>query len=400
MSLQRYKSIPDSFIYFDIAPFIIENTGQDIVQLTLKLSQKFSFDFAFLADQLMIYPKAKVKLPSFSSAYCLFTPQSFEQSSSELLARFKASLFAGKRLLDLSGGLGVDDRAFAEHFDKVISIDSDHELNKVVRHNFEKLGVQNVERLDEDAYAYVGKNVDMYDLIYLDADRRSSQKRTYALADTEPNIMKLKEQLFGFTGNILLKVSPMLDLHAIIDELKDVSDIWVVSAKNEVKEVLVLLKQDAESPVIHAVEADADKQVMYSKPYNQVLSPVKYANDGLWFYEPALALIKANLASVYLQEHGITQVAQHSVYGVSEADAGDFFGRKFQLYESFEFSKNRLKGYLSNNRITKANIAKRNFPMEVDEIRKMSGLKDGGEDYLFFTQDAGGEKRMFHCRRS
>jgi hypothetical protein len=398
--LQRYKNIPDTFIYFDITPFIIEYTGQDVSKLTLKLSQKFPFDFAFLADQLNIYPKARVKLPSFSSAYCLFTPQSFEQSSSELLANFKASLFTGARMLDLSGGLGVDDWAFARGFDKVVSVDSDYHLNKVVRVNFEKLGVSNVERIDGDAYQHVDKNVDMYSLIYLDADRRSTEKRAHGLAETEPNILTLKEKLFRFSEHILLKVSPMLDLHAIIDELKDVAEIWVVSVKNEVKEVLVHLQQGIAVPVIHAVEAGPDGNTQYSKRYDELPVPKQFANDGLFFYEPSLALIKANLASVYMQEQGIVQVAPHSVYGVSDKEVKDFFGRRFQLHESFEFSKNRLKGYLSNNMITKANIAKRNFPMEVDELRKMAGLKDGGDDYFFFTQDAGGEKRVFHCRRN
>lgn len=400
MSLQRYKNIPDSFIYFDIAPFIIEYIGQDVSRLTLKLSQKFPFDFAFLADQLAIYPKAKLKIPSFSGVYCLFTPQSFEQSSSEVLARFKASLFKGRQLLDLSGGLGVDDWAFAANFEKVVSIDSDYHLNKIVRSNFKKLGISNVARLDEDAYAHVDKNVDMYGLIFVDADRRSGEKRTHGLGETEPNILLLKEKLFRFTEHILLKVSPMLDLHAIIDELKDVSEIWVVSVKNEVKEILVHLQPDAAAPLIHAVEAGAEGNILYSKPYTEMQQAKHFASDGLWFYEPSLALIKAGLASTYMQEKGIAQVALHSVYGVSDKEVKDFFGRKFQLYESFEFSKNRLKGYLSNNMISKANIAKRNFPMEVDELRKMAGLKDGGEDYLFFTQDAAGEKRVFHCRRN
>lgn len=398
--LQKYKNIPETFIYFDIEPFIIENIGQDVSKVTLKLSQKFEFDFGYLADQLAIYPKARVKLPSFSACYALFTPQSFEQSSSEHLAIFKASLIKGGRLLDLSGGLGVDDWAFAKHFQKVVSIDIDYHLNKIVRRNFERMGISNVERLDEDAYAFVDKNVDMWDVIYLDSDRRSSEKRTHGLADTEPDILQLKDRLFKFTGHILLKVSPMLDLHAIINELKDVSDIWVVSSRNEVKEVLVHLVPAASAPMIHAVEVDADKQIMYSRSYAEMQVSPQYANDGLWFYEPSLALIKSNLAAGYMQEKGVSQVAIHSIYGVSDVEVPGFFGRRFHLYESFEFSKSRLKAYLSNNGIVKANIAKRNFPMEVDELRKLSGLKDGGEDYLFFTRDAEDRKLVFHCRKA
>jgi hypothetical protein len=397
--LQRYNNIPDSFICFDIGPFISENSAQDIVHLTLKYDKKFPFDFAFLADQLAIYPKAKIKLPSFAGVYALFTPQSFEQSSSEVLAVFKASLVSGKRLLDLSAGLGVDDWAFSRHFETVVSIDIDTQLNKIVRHNYGKLGVTNVERLDMDAYAFVENNVDTWDVVYLDADRRAAQKRSHGLAETEPNILALKKKLQPFTGCILLKVSPMLDLHAIINELEKVSDIWVVSYRNEVKEILVKMVPGNANPAIHAVDIGTEHQQLYSRPYAEPTEIAAYAYDGLWFYEPSLSLIKSGLASGYMQECGIRQVAPHSVYGVSDKEVKDFFGRRFALYESFEFSKSRLKGYLSNNAISKANIAKRNFPMEVDEIRKLAGIKDGGEDYLFFAQDASGNKRVFHCRR-
>lgn len=418
--MQRYKNIPESFILFDISSFISETTEYDSVQFALKHAGKYAFDAAFLADQLAIYPKAKIKLPTFTNVYALFTPQSYEQSSSENLARFKASLLSGISILDLSGGLGIDDWAFSKHFQKVVSIDIDGELNKVVRSNMAKLGIFNMERLDADAYAFVDKNTDRFDWVYMDADRRTSDKRTYALADTEPNIFAIQDNVFSFTSNILLKVSPMLDIHALIDELKTVAAIWVVSAKNEVKEVLVHLKRDSQPSmpdagsgiadagyreqdqggiVIHAVDVTDTGNTQFELPYESLQTEPTYANDGLWFYEPALALIKSNLASAYLKQHHIAQVGKHSIYGVGNTQVNNFFGRSFQLYESFEFNKGRLKTYLANNGITKANISKRNFPMEVDEIKKLTGLKDGGEHYLFFTTDEQGLKRVFHTGR-
>ncbi|MES2558322.1 MAG: hypothetical protein V4590_01175 [Bacteroidota bacterium] len=403
--LQRYKNIPDTFIGFDLESFMNESGEYDSVQFTLKYTGKFGFDAAFLADQLAIYPKAKLKLPTFAGVYAIFTPQSYEQSSSENLAIFKASLLSGNSLLDLSGGLGVDDWAFSKRFDSVVSLDIDPALNKVVRSNFAKLGISNIQRLDADAYVFVENNVDIFDWVYLDADRRTSDKRTFALADTEPNIFAIRENLFSFTSNVLLKVSPMLDIHALIDELKTVAAIWVVSAKNEVKEVLVHLKRNPGSPIpagdieIHAVDVTDAGYKEFHLPYAALQTEATYANDGLWFYEPALALIKSNLASAYLRHYDIAQIGKHSIYGVSDKQVPEFFGRTFQLYESFEFNKGRLKTYLANNGMTKANIAKRNFPMEVTEIKQLTGLKDGGEHYLFFTTDEQGVKRVFHTGR-
>src|SRR6478609_3909789 len=106
--MQRYRNIPDSFIYFDTEPYLgVQNT----VQFTLGSKGKFPFDAGLLADQISLYPKLKDKIPSFSAVYALCTPRSFEQSSSERIALFKSGLLQGERLLDLCGGLGVDDWA-------------------------------------------------------------------------------------------------------------------------------------------------------------------------------------------------------------------------------------------------------------------------------------------------
>jgi hypothetical protein len=394
MSVQRYKNIPDSFINFNITPLTYEqNSGH----VALSHAGKYDFDTAFLVDQLLIYPKAVVKIPSFTAVYAKFTPQSFEQSSSEVLANIKSSLIFGKRILDLSGGLGVDDWAFSKRFEQVVSLDIDAELNKLVRYNFTLLQVANIQRIDIDAYQYVHNNVERFDWVYLDADRRVKDKRSYAIADTEPNIFTIKDSLFTFSENILLKVSPMVDIHAIITECKTVKEIWIVSHKNEVKEILVHLQQTESLPMIHALNIDGEQHQQFSKQYPIVQQELQPAVDGLWFYEPALSLIKAYLATSYMQERGISQVANHSLFGVSPTEVKDFFGRRFKLYESFVFSKGRLKTYLANNSITKANITKRNFPMDVAEIRQLTGLKEGGTDYLFFALDAAGEKRVFHC---
>jgi 16S rRNA G966 N2-methylase RsmD len=380
MSVQRYKNIPDSFINFNITPLTYEqNSGH----VALSHAGKYDFDTAFLVDQLLIYPKAVVKIPSFTAVYAKFTPQSFEQSSSEVLANIKSSLIFGKRILDLSGGLGVDDWAFSKRFEQVVSLDIDAELNKLVRYNFTLLQVANIQRIDIDAYQYVHNNVERFDWVYLDADRRVKDKRSYSL--------------FTFSENILLKVSPMVDIHAIITECKTVKEIWIVSHKNEVKEILVHLQQTESLPMIHALNIDGEQHQQFSKQYPIVQQELQPAVDGLWFYEPALSLIKAYLATSYMQERGISQVANHSLFGVSPTEVKDFFGRRFKLYESFVFSKGRLKTYLANNSITKANITKRNFPMDVAEIRQLTGLKEGGTDYLFFALDAAGEKRVFHC---
>jgi hypothetical protein len=393
---QRYRNIPNSFIDFDISLYLHE---EDITRFTLLHQNTFHFHISFLVDQLNLYPKAAVKLPSFTKVYAHFTPRAYEQSSAEKIALFKSSLFSGKLLLDLSGGLGVDDWAFARTFDQVDSIDIDDQLNKLVRKNFEKLGVANINRMDADAYDFVRANNTRYDCIYIDADRRIQESRSYALSETEPNILALKDDLFRKTERVLLKVSPMLDLEAVAKELGVVNQFWVISLKNEVKEVLVELRpQPASSILVTAVDIDDSGEHVYSGYRHRELTN-NFAQEGPYFYEPALALIKSGLAPQYLQELHILQMAPNSIYGLSDFWVQDFFGRRFQVVFQGVFSKSKLSAYLKTNNLFKANIAKRNFKMEVAAIRKQFGLKDGGEDYLFFTENAVQEKLFFHCRK-
>jgi hypothetical protein len=394
--IQRYINIPNTFIYFDISPFVNEPNA---IQFTLANKDKFNFDIGYLADQIEIYPKAKYKLPSFTECYAIFTPQSYEQSSSESIALFKAGLFSGKTMLDLSGGLGVDNWAFAKSFDRVDSIDIDGQLNKVVRRNFEKLGVNNIHRYDADAYGYVDNVVNNYDCIYMDADRRSGANRAFALKDTEPNIFKIKDKLFKITDKVLLKVSPMLDLSALVNELETVKQIWVIALKNEVKEILLELTPKPSAQIkVQAVNIEEDETEQFDGVLGEK-DEMHFGNKGKYFYEPSLALIKAGLATNYFAQCKINQLAGNSVYGVSDDSVNNFFGRSFEIIHQQLFSKSKFAEYIKQRHLEKANIAKRNFKMEVTEIRKVFKLKDGGEDYLFFTEDSDQQKLFFHCRK-
>ena len=60
-------------------------------------------------------------------------------------------------------------------------------------------------------------------------------------------------------------------------------------------------------------------------------------------------------------------------------------------------NKRELKDALKG--MNRANIAVRNFPLSVDQLRKKLKLKDGGEAYLFATTMADGQHRLFICRK-
>lgn len=178
---------------FDLASFIHENKYQKPETFLLQSKYNTKKLNWFLAEQLKAYPKAVHKLPTFTSTHCWFTSKSYEQSSSESSALFKSSLFNGGKILDLSGGLGVDDWAFAKSFEQVVSLDPDSELNAIVRLNWLKLNLQNCNRLTTTAEAYLKTHSgNQFDLIYLDADRRSNTNRQSGIEGGTPNFLDRK----------------------------------------------------------------------------------------------------------------------------------------------------------------------------------------------------------------
>jgi hypothetical protein len=308
-------------------------------------------------------------------------------------------LFSGKTLLDLSAGLGVDSWAFSKSFDSVISIDIDKELNSVARINFDKLEIKNVTRIDADAYDFIKKDA-AYDLIYADADRRSTSKKSIALDSSEPDVITILPRLFELTNNILLKLSPLIDINYLVKSLHYINDIYVISVNNEVKEILVLLKKNTEEkPLIHAVElAGKDITKQFSEIYASQTSGIILVN-GKYFYEPAASVIKAGLVNDYAELNGLNHIAKNSVFLTGNVEIKDFIGRQFVIIHQMPFGKSALKKYFKEYGIVKANVSCRSFPVNEDEIKKSFGLSDGGDEYMFFTTGSDKQKLFYHCRK-
>lgn len=385
----------DNIKNFDLKSFINDSSKHNV----FGLKKEYGSLSVILAEQLTVYKKAFSKLPIFAENYCFFTKKSYEQSSSERTAVYKSTLFSGKTLLDLSAGLGVDDWAFSKTFGSVISIDNDMALNELVRINFEKLGITNVIRIDADAYDFI-KTGSVYDLIYIDADRRISAKKTITLESSEPDILKILPRLFELSESILIKLSPLIDITYLLKTLPGIKDIRVVSVSNEVKEVLVLLNKSWRVKTeIHAVELAVNETVKSFSSSAGTQTKVNVSDKGKYFYEPSASIIKAGLVNEYAAVNGLNAVSKNSVFLTGNVEIKDFMGRQFMIIAQMQFGKSTLKKYLKDRNITSANISCRNFPVKEEGIKKAFGLNDGGEEYLFFTTGIGMKKLFYHGRK-
>jgi hypothetical protein len=384
---------------FDLGLFLIQNKHLKAEKFILDSKDNTKELNTLLAQQLVIYPKADNKLPTFTKHNCWFTTRSFEQASSEETAFFKASLFSGGQLLDLSGGLGVDDWAFSNQFKSVISLDPDSYLNVLVRENFMKLGVKNIIRIDSIAENYLETTEGAYDLIYLDADRRTEKGKAFFLDQGKPNYLAIKNLCAKVSSKVLLKLSPMIDLTYLKNTLPNLTKIWVLGDKSEVKEILAYIdfSQPSELETEVVVLNNSGKSIHFKNTNNQPVTP-KLTNLN-YFFEPHSCLIKSNLYKEYATMYSLQLLSAQSLYFTGKHLPNIFLGRAFEIIQIIDFSKAKVKDYLERCVIKNANVSKKNFPIEVDEIKKIFKLKDGGEEYLFFSTNEKGLKVMFHCKK-
>ncbi len=391
--------ISELLLKIDLFEFITKNKQLSTAEYLLSCRGKTSSLNNLMAEQLNIYPKAQYKIPQFVDNHCWFTTKSYEQSSSQTSAIFKSTLVKGDNFLDLSGGLGVDDWAFSKVYSYGVSLDPDDNLNELVRINFNKLGVTNCERLDSSAEVFLKTNTKIFDLIYLDADRRTASKKSFLLTDGSPDYLGLAGTLFLQGKHILLKLSPLVDIQYLIKNIDFLQKIYVVSVDHEVKEILTLIKPGSKRKLeIHAVELnDENKAFRFSaEPVNEILVH-PHANPK-YFFEPAPSIIKSGMSIAYANSLKLNQLAKNTAFYIGLNWVPDFMGRVFEIQSGFEFSKSKLKHYLKTNQIEKANITKRNFNLSVEEIRKLFKLKEGGADYLFFGTNQDGKRMVYHVK--
>ena len=429
--------------------FIRQYQDDDVRQLAFLGSKYPEVDMPFALDQIRGRKMARVKLPRWASLEGIIYPPhiSMEQCSSESTALYKAELAA--RLLglpasssgtemkaeneiefvDLTGGFGVDFSYIAARLGvKSMYVERQAHLCEAAKENFGRLGLKNaivkngdgIEVLhsfhpkEKDAASAADSLGITYDqprsllktnlglkIIFIDPARRDDAgNKVVSLKDCTPDVTVLQEEMLLKADYVIIKLSPMLDWHRAISELSHVREVHIISVNNECKELLLVLSarnmgdveaSSADGEVKHAgnlrIYCINDAQSFVCDELDMESSSVIIAPPVLeemqYLYEPNASLMKAGCFSVLSERYGARMLSKNSHLFVSMEPIEDFPGRSFRIIAISSFNKKELKRYLSG--IAKANIATRNFPLSVAELRKRLKLKDGGETYIFAT---------------
>ena len=388
--------------------FVKEHREEDVRTLALQARRDGDIDLPWALDQIQGWQTARRKLPAWAAIEGIIYPPhlSMEQCSSEATARYKCqivdSLPAGSHetLIDLTGGFGVDFSYLATRAKRAVYVERQEHLCEVARHNFALLGLDHTDVINAQAEDTLR---DMHTdpattIIYLDPARRDSNSaRTYAIADSVPNVLELQDVLLERANHILIKLSPMLDWHKAVSDLGGhVAEVHIVSAGNECKELLILLSTDHNGdPTIHCIN---DDQSLTFSPSRDA-QPLLIADDdhAACLYEPNASVMKAGCFEVLTGRYPVKALAADSHLFVSDDVIGDFPGRGFAIDAVTTMNKKELARALAG--VTRANVATRNFPMTAQQLRQRLGLKDGGECYIFGTTTAAGQRLLYICHK-
>ncbi|WP_162127718.1 class I SAM-dependent methyltransferase [Flavobacterium phycosphaerae] len=383
----------------EIQDFITQHVEADVAVLALQKNKFPNADWTAILNQIAAKQKAKTKLPTwFTTEHILYPSKiSVEQTSSEKTAAYKAGLVSGQKLIDLTGGFGVDDFYFAKKIAQVIHCEINEELSALVAHNFEKLQVRNIQCIAKDSSTVLKDLAQPFDWIYIDPSRRNEQKgKVFMLKDCLPNVPEMLDFYWGFASNIMIKTAPILDITAGLSELKNVREIHVVAVDNEVKELLWILEKDySQSIKMVTVNLVKEKTETFAFELNSTEKTVGYHLPKKYLYEPNATIMKSGGFDEIPAAFRVEKLHRHSHLYTSERLI-EFPGRTFEIEHCIPYHKTDMKQLLENK---KANITARNFPDSVETIRKKWKIKDGGSLYCFFTTDATNTKIVLLCSK-
>lgn len=439
--------------------FIRQHQDEDVRQLAFLGSKYPDVDMPFALDQIRGRQMARTKLPRWANIDGIIYPPhiSMEQCSSEVTAMYKAELAArlvknnqqnarighslGKiNFLDMTGGFGVDFSYIAAQLGvQSMYVERQAHLCEAAKENFDRLGLKNITVLHGDGVEILHRLEKPLQLIFIDPARRDDAgNKVVSLQDCTPDVTLLQDEMLEKSDFVIIKLSPMLDWHRAVSELKQVREVHIVSTGNECKELLLVLSSSFDKRAKFSTGADEDKtsetddETSHLKVYcindNQVMSydesdkSVVSIESGiecgivelekcsseenelsqdsskpLYLYEPNASLMKAGCFGAISSRYGVKMLEKNSHLFISDKPVHDFPGRAFRIKAVSSFNKKELKRQLSG--VTKANIATRNFPLSVAELRKRFKLKDGGDTYIFATTLSDESHVLFICEK-
>ena len=407
--------------------YITAHATDDVAYLALHPSKDPQVDMPMALQQIAGRQKAKEKLPDWYATDGILYPKkvSMEQCSSSQTADYKTSLVSGSSFADLSGGFGVDTISLARKFEKGYYVEPQEELCELFQHNCKAFGINHITIINDTLEKSI-ERLELVDVIYLDPSRRDVHgRRVFSLEDCTPNLLEWKSVLLEKCNTLMVKLSPMFDLHQTLRALPETYAVHVIAVNGECKEVVCLLttnapdngicrdakfcvstpNTDATDTTIVAVDIRNnamvgsrrdDVHIVSTTVESERTTPPSIATElGTYLYEPNAAVMKAGIFNSISQQFQIQKLEKNTNLFTSNELREDFPGRIFRIETVHEFHPRKTAKELSH--LESASIAVRNFPLSAEELRKVLKIKDGNAYYLFGCILFDGRKVVIRC---
>ena len=364
----------------EVQNYINANLETDLQSLLLKKSPFSEVSMQEMVQQIKGKKVAQRKFPFLLKENIVFPPNlNLEQASSQSTAEFKADNLNGKKFLDLTCGFGIDAYFLSQNFGEITLVEKNPELLDLVKHNWKILN-KTATFVNENLEHFLAKNSDRFDVIYLDPARRDSEKnKKFLLEDLSPNLLEIQDQLLEISSQIIIKLSPLIDISYLISVLKNVAKIQIIAVRNEVKELIVFLEKarkgdDVEISCINLESDDAEFAFQFKEEKTAVSA---FSEPQQFLYIPNNAVLKSGAFNLISQFFNGKKLHPNTHFYTSDKRIERFPGRILEI--NMIDSKHIRKG-------EKYNIISKNYPLSPDEIKKKYKILDGGNCYLIFTQ--------------
>lgn len=386
---KKSKELFDALSSGPVKKYLIEHEHHDVRDIILKHKEILGIPTSTLLEQISARKKARQKVPLYYETGGIVYPpqQNWEQSSSQQTALYKsdiiASLLEKQGIIgDLTGGFGVDTFFMSRKTAKVHYVEPDNSLLELARHNHILLKADNIQYHNQRAEDFLATTRESFDLLYIDPSRRTAEKKkVLTFEHSEPDILKMASEILAKAEWLLVKASPLLDIQAGLSQLPHVRKVFVVSVRNECKEVLFLSQRRFEGvPDIEGVNLGDEqlKPFVFTFPQEKALS-VPLSEPLKFLYEPNASILKAGAFKSVAHQFDIKKIHTHTHLYTSENFVTNFPGRKFRIDHFLKFDKASVKKAFPDG---KANVTTRNYPLSADALKKKTGLTDGGDKYL------------------
>ncbi|WP_228445019.1 class I SAM-dependent methyltransferase [Chryseobacterium indoltheticum] len=368
----------------EIQNYINANLNADLHSLLLKKSPFPEVSMQEIVQQIKGRQVAQKKFPFLLQDGIIFPPQlNLEQSSSEKTALYKSEILKGEKFIDLTSGFGIDAYYLSKNFKKITLVEQNKELLDIVKHNWsilDKKGSFINEKLED----FLTENNENFDVIYLDPARRDQNKnKVFLLEDLSPNILEIQDQLLFISEQVIIKLSPLIDLKYLISVLKNISKIEIIAVRNDVKEIVVFLSKNYSGEIMcNCVNLESGEKDFSFEINAEKNAQAEYAEPQQFIYIPNNTILKAGIFNLISSEFNLKKLHPNTHLYTSDVKISDFPGRilEMKVIDSKEIKKKE-----------QFNLISKNYPLKPEEIKKKYQLKDGGNQYLIFTQSKKGK---------